>query len=148
MSERAAMFFICDEVLVALNGKYTISGLYTGDIVIPHAPTQLGQLIIMFEITTPMDKPFQKLVLQVSFPGEQNPRQLDLSSGVPTIPIIPDRSVTTLRLPFLIQTPVLNSGPIEAKVIHEDGELLAGKHWIITTVEAQANIAAAVATKP
>src|SRR5262249_994037 len=124
------------------NGKFTVAGLFTGDIVIAQSPSQLVQLVVVFEIKTPVGNPFKKLVLQVSFPNEENPRQLDLTSSLPAQSgALPGRTVTMLRLPFLIQAPTLSSGAIEAKVIHEDGELLAGKQWIVTVAEAQANAA-------
>lgn len=142
MADRQATFFVCDDLLVALNGKFTIAGLYAGDIVITQSPAQLIQLVVMFEIKTPIEKPFQKLILQVSFPNEENPRQLDMSPSLPAqLSVLPSRTVVTLRIPFLIQAPVLNSGAIEIKVIHEEGELFAGKQWIVTVNEAQANAA-------
>jgi hypothetical protein len=142
MPDRQATFFVCDDVLIALNGKFTISGLYTGDIIIAQSPAQLLQLVVMFEIKTPTNKPFQKLILQVLFPNDENPRQLDMTAALPAvIPVLPDRTTAVLRLPFLIQSPVLTSGAIEAKVIHEEGELSAGKQWITTFSEAQANAA-------
>src|ERR1700719_4006962 len=141
MDDRQAMFFICDEVLVALNGKYTISGLYTGDITVPQVPMQIPQLVAMFEIKTAIDNPFKSLILQVSIPGEIAPRQLDLSAAVQAgqaMPVIPGRTMAIYRFPFLIQGLILQSGPIEAKVICEDGEILAGTQWVSTAAEMQA----------
>ena len=128
MSDRLASMFICDEVLVSLNGKYTVSGLYTGDIAIPSEQTILGQLVVMFHVETDVTKPFRRLALQVSFPGELLRTQEMLTSPFPAVP--PDRNRVTFRMPFLIPQPVLRPGPIETKVLHEDGELPAGKQWI------------------
>lgn len=143
MALREAMFFICDDVLIALNGKLAIAGLYTADIVIPEGSAQVGQLVFMFEIKTPIETPFKSLILQVSFPGEKDPRQLDVTQALRATPLIPGRTTITYRLPFLIQLPTLNSGPIEAKIIHEEGVLVAGKQWIVTAEEMQANLIAA-----
>jgi hypothetical protein len=136
MAERHATFFVCDDVLVALNGKYTIAGMYTADIVIPHEPFKLSQLVFMFEVQTPTEHPFKSFVLQISLPGEPAPHQLDLSGAIQLQ--IPGRTRAIYRIPFLIQTPLLRTGEIEAKVIHEEGELLAGKHWVVTVDQAQA----------
>jgi hypothetical protein len=141
MTERQAMFFICDDVLIALNGKYTVSGIYTGDIIINQDPTQLLQLVVMFEIRTPIDNPFRTLVLHVSLPGEESPRRLELPP-FPSPPKLPERTAILHRFPFLITNPILRSGPIEVKVLHEEGELSAGKQWVVTVQQAQAMVTA------
>jgi len=145
MTQRQALIFVCDELLISLNGKYTVAGLYTGDIVVPQIPAQLPQLVIMFEITTTVDNPFKTLILQVSIPGESVPRRLDLSPTVQSALTLPTRSMLMYRFPFLIQSvKIQQSGPIEAMIIHEDGELSAGQQWIVTIAEAQANIASSL----
>jgi hypothetical protein len=136
MISRDAMFFLCDDVLVALSGKMTIAGMYTSDIIIPNEGIQIAQLVAVFTIRTPMETPFQKLVLQISMPGEENPQQIDLS-GQSKSASIPGRTTLNYKLPFLIGNPILHSGPIEAKVIHESGEMLAGRHWVTTLEQAQ-----------
>ena len=146
MTERQVMFFVCDDVFVSMNGKYTISGMYTGDIVIPQEPAQLPQLIVMFEIRTPISHPFESLVLQVSIPGEAEPRTLDISFAIPRpLPTLKGRKSWSLRYPFLISAPNIKSGAIAAKIIHEGGELAAGKQWVVTVAEAQANLITMVA---
>jgi hypothetical protein len=128
MSDRFASMFVCDDLLVALNGKFTISGLYTGDIAIPSEPWTLGQLVVVFNVETDVTKPFQRLALQVSFPGESPRTQEMQTNPLPPMPL--DRNRVAFRMPFLIPQPVLRPGPIEAKVLHEEGELPAGMLWI------------------
>lgn len=128
MSDRLASMFICDDLLVALNGKFTVSGLYTGDIGISSEQVNLAQLVVVFHVETDVTKPFRRLALHVSFPGEL--ARIQEMQGNPLFPMPIDRSRVTFRMPFLIAQPVLRPGPIEAKVLHEDGELPAGVQWI------------------
>jgi hypothetical protein len=138
MTDQSANFFLCDDLLVALNGKFTALGIYTGDIVIPTDPFATPQLVAVFDVRTPIQKPFRSAILQVSLPGEDVPRQLNISSTIPA-GNIPGRTMIRLRTPFLMQGAVLTSGIIEASVLH-DGEVLpAGKQWVVTLAEAQAN---------
>jgi hypothetical protein len=139
MTDRRAFFLICDDLQIALNGKFTIHGAYTSDIIIPSESLAINQLIVVFYVETPITKPFKRLVLQVSVPGESVPRQLD---ATPTLQIppsaAPQRTKVAYRLPFLLQSVVLHPGPIEMKVLHEEGELEAGKQWVVTVAQAQA----------
>lgn len=152
MTERHATFLICDEVLISLNGKFLISGMYPGDLVIPAEPTQLAQLVVFVQVETPIDKPFHSLAVHVQLPGDPVPRvldastTLDLSQGSP----MPNRTTLRARLPFLIPQPLLRSGPIEVTIVHGDGQFSAGRQWVLTTAqlqEAQANALAATQTK-
>jgi hypothetical protein len=138
MNERQATFLICDDVLVSLNGKLFINGVYTGDIVITSAETQLGQLVVVFFCSTPATKPFISLKLQVQLPGEPNPRLLDAFPWLAGGPVQPDRTQLYLRIPFHIANPVLRPGPIDMKILHEEGETFAGRQWIVTVEQAQA----------
>lgn len=140
MAHRQVSFFVCDEVLISLNGKYTISGMYTGDIVIPNNGVTLPQFVVMFEIAASIDSLYKQIILQVSIPGEAIPRQSDITALVlPSLKFIPKgRETIMIRYPLLIQSPTLSSGPIEVKLIHELGELLAGRHWVVTIEEAKA----------
>jgi hypothetical protein len=75
--------------------------------------------------------PFQSLMLEVTLPGSDPVRQ-----PVPIFPNIvaasnPGRSRFFYRQPLLIPGPTLRAGHIEAKVIHEKGEIVVGSPWII-----------------
>jgi len=50
----------------------------------------------------------------------------------------PDRTRLYLRIPFHIPNPMLRPGPIEIKILHEEGETFAGRQWIFTVEQAQA----------
>ena len=83
MTERRAFFLVCDDLLMALNGKITIVGAYSNDIIIASDPFTIGQLVFWFQIETPIAKPLQKLELQVSLPGDESgPRRLDVPLSV------------------------------------------------------------------
>jgi hypothetical protein len=133
MIERRATFFICDDLLIALNGKLSISGMYTGDLVISSDQTVLTQLVILVQIETPIEKPFRYLRLQALFPGESGPKTLDAPQPIPAAIAVQGRTTAILRLPFLIPQPILRPGPIEVTIVHDEGEISAGEQWIITT---------------
>jgi hypothetical protein len=135
MTERKATFFICDELLVSLNGKFTISGMYVTDLVIATEPAQLIQLVILVQVETIISKPFRSLIIHVQLPGEAAPRIMDASAMIPPVMSPPGRSNIRMRIPFLISQPVLRAGPIEVKVIHEEGELLAGRQWVLSVAQ-------------
>jgi hypothetical protein len=98
----------------------------------------MPQLVAVFDIQTPAQKPFRSLILQIALPGETIPRQLDISSTL--LPgQIPGRTTIRMRTPFLIQQAVLNSGAIDASVVHDGKMLVAGKHWVVSIAEAQIN---------
>jgi hypothetical protein len=139
MTDRRGSFLICDDLQIALNGKFTIYGVYTSDIVIPADPLHINQLVVVFYVETPITKPFKRLVLQVSVPGESAPRQFDATPTLQMPPSgPPQRTKIAYRLPFLLQSVVLHPGPIEMKVLHEEGELEVGQQWIVTVAQAQA----------
>ena len=80
-------------------------------------------------IETDINYPFKSLAVEVTLPGAQpirNPVLVFLSSlNVPK-----DRTRLFYRHPLLIQSPILRAGRIEAKIIHEKGELEVVAPWI------------------
>jgi hypothetical protein len=129
MIPRHASVLICDELLFSLTGKFNLLGNYTGDIAIPSDPNTALQLVFYFIVETDVSDPFQLLTFQVTLPKSEPVVQV-----VPVPPLLPpppDRPRWTLRWPLLIPQPVLRPGKIEAKVIHEKGELIAGTPWIV-----------------
>jgi hypothetical protein len=124
---RHASVFISEEFLISLTGKFTVQGLFTTDIVIPTEPFSANQLVFLFSIETDMDDPLQRLTLEVTFPHQPS-RTLEVP--LPPFVPMPGRTKWVFRWPFLIQNVVLQPGRIEAKVIHEKGELVAAAPWI------------------
>jgi hypothetical protein len=129
MIPRHATVIICDELLFSITGKINLLGSYTGDITIPTDPTQVGQLLFYFLVETDVQDPYKSLTFQVTLP-QANP-VTQIVPVVPQIQILSGRPRYTVRLPLLIPQPLLHPGRIEAKVIHESGELIAGTPWIV-----------------
>ena len=137
MSERQAVVFICDEVLVSLTGKFNLLGMYTGDIAILAAEVPSPQLVFVFQIECDITDPYRLLIAQVTLPGE-GPRQMPVPFMIPS-PLPEGRTRWVTRWPFLIPFPTLRPGRIEAKVIHEKGEIIAGYQWIVLVSPPQAD---------
>lgn len=130
---RQASVLVSDDLYVSLIGKFIINGLFTTDIVIPIDPTIAVQLVFLFQIETDIDDPFEKLQLQVTLPG-QPPTTADIQLA-PFIPAA-GRTRWLLHWPLLVRQAVLRPGRIEAKVIHERGEILTTTPWISLATQA------------
>jgi hypothetical protein len=126
---RQATVLVSDEWTYSLNGKTNAFGIYTNDIVIPKDPTEGFQLIFMFIIETAPDDPFQTLEVAVELPGGDSRR---LPIGLPgTILSVSDQRRWCTKFPLLFARPILKPGFIEAKVIHERGEISAAAPAIV-----------------
>jgi hypothetical protein len=129
---RQASLLIADEIYYNLYGKAILQGIYGGDLTIAADPSVSPQLIFYFMGETDISEPFQSMAVEVTLPG--NP---PVRSFVPVMPpeFIKSISVGRTRLyykhPLLIQTPVLRPGKIDAKIIHESGEISVGTPWIV-----------------
>jgi hypothetical protein len=124
---RQASVLVCDDLLVSMLGKFTTIGIYTADITIPSEPIVANQLVFLFIVETDVDDLFERMTLEVTMPGQPSVK-MDVPLAPP--PPIPGRTRWFLRWPFMIQQPVLRPGRIEAKVIHEKGEILTSGPWI------------------
>jgi hypothetical protein len=141
MTDRMATFFICDDVLVSMTGKLTILGMYGNELIIPSEQFTLNQLVIMFQMEARINNPFKKIALKVSLPGEDRPRIIEVPQPLPTTPpfgYIANEKVK-LKWPVLLSNIVLRPGAIELKVIHEEGEIDAGRAPILIEVQARVN---------
>jgi hypothetical protein len=118
--DRRASLLICDEILIAMNGKYTAAGIFTGDIVIPSPATPLPQLVTLFMIETSLHNPLKALSVEVNLPMDEV-RRMD----VPINLLNPQTSAQKLfyKWPFLLQRLVLRIGFITARVVHESGTI-------------------------
>jgi hypothetical protein len=128
MSNRFATLIVSDDLHVDLTGKFSIYGVYTGDIQIAVDPSSAAKLIFLVVAETDADDPFKSMVFQLKFPGEP-----EMQWPIPTIPPppVPGRNRHIIRWPFLILMPTLRQGHIEAKIIHEKGEILVAAPWIL-----------------
>jgi hypothetical protein len=137
MSERQASFLICDDLLVSLNGKFFLHGVYTGDLLIATEEAKLNQLVLLLQVSTPTQKPFRQLHVIVSLPGEETPRTVDLMPLLPIIISLPGRTMSSYKLPVPIISPNLKAGPIEIRLTHEEGEVFVGRQWVMGPAQAQ-----------
>ena len=120
---RQATLLIADEIFYNLVGKATIQGVYQSDLVIPAEESTVSQLLFYFQMETDIEDAFQSLSVEVTLPGNDPVRH-----GVPVIWPISGEEGRRLfyKHPMLIQNPTLRRGRIEAKVIHESGEIVVG----------------------
>jgi hypothetical protein len=121
MTARQATILVSDEVTYSLSGKLNIFGTYTADIQIFDDPTPAVQLVFLFIIETDPNDPYQSLELEIALPGMQKNRM-----AIPVSRLVPshsDKMRWCLKYPFLVVSPLLRPGPIEAKIIHEKGEI-------------------------
>jgi hypothetical protein len=118
MAGRSAVLLAADEVLYTLNGKIHLQGVYTGNIFINFTPSYIAQLVLMFIVETDSHEPFQSLTLEATLPGGGPVRT--------TVPLVGGMGIPggriTIKYPLLISQ-ALMPGRIEAKVIHEHGEI-------------------------
>jgi hypothetical protein len=129
MVKRKATSIICDDIFYSLAGKMTISGMYTGDIVIPASEFIVSQLVFLFLMECAVEDPFKSLTLEVCLPGA-TPLRMEVPVATPPI-MLEGRTQIIARLPFLLSGPILRPGRIDTKVIHEKGEIPTGSNWIV-----------------
>jgi hypothetical protein len=126
MIDRTAHVIVSDDLRVEISGKYVVVGMYTGNIAIMSNPHWVNQLVVTFLISTPVDKPFASLKLEVTLP-ELPPATMDVALGPPeNRPVAPTEARLWMhRIPMFLHNQLLRPGPSRARVIYEDGELLA-----------------------
>jgi hypothetical protein len=133
MNPRQAMGIVADDLLYSLSGKMVLSGMYSGHITIPADLTPIGQLAILFLVEGDRDDPLRSVAAEVTLPGSTPIRQ--------EYPMPPAGDFTGTvaatkwfaKLPFLLAAPMLRPGRIDAKIIHDSGEISVSLPWIITT---------------
>ena len=132
---RQATLLVADEIYYNLHGKAILQGIYSNDLVIPQDPATTAQLLFYFIIETDIAEPFQSLFVEITLPGAPPVRNLVFLTPPQIVTaqaqmFNPPRTKYTARHPLLIQSPILRPGRIEAKVIHETGEIVLTSPWI------------------
>jgi hypothetical protein len=140
MADRFATVLVADEIYYNLHGKAILQGIYNADIGISSEEQRAQQLIFFFMVETDIQNPFRSLQVRVTLPGNDPvvspvPILWPWPQGVP-----PDRVRMFIKWPLLIPSPVLRPGRIEAKAIHESGEISAAVPWIIGPQNSAAKI--------
>jgi hypothetical protein len=131
MSARQATVFVADEFTYSLSGKFNVSGVYGTDIQIPSDPFLANQLVFVFIIEASPQDPYQRITLQVTLPGGDS-RHFDVPLDR-AVAGAADQRRWTLKYPLLFTTPILRPGLVEAKVIHEKGEIVTAAPFIVLT---------------
>jgi hypothetical protein len=127
---RQASVLVSDDFTQTLSGKFNLFGAYTTDIRIPFEPYIGNQLVFLFLVETSPDDPFKSLELHVVLPGGDSRHQpLALEKFTPGMA---DQRRWSLKYPLLFASPILNTGPIEATVIHEKGTISTAAPFIVS----------------
>jgi hypothetical protein len=128
------MLLIADEMYFNLYGKVILQGIYNNDLVIPKDPSTAPQLIFYFAIETDIIDPFHSLNVEVTLPGAEPVRNIVFVLPPQLVEAqakaAPERVRYYVRHPLLIPNPILRPGRIEAKAIHEKGEIPVSTQWI------------------
>ena len=111
--------------------------MYTGDIVISADETRLNQLVLLLQISTPIQKPFRLLQVTIALPGEETPRTIDLTALLPPVMPLPDRTRVGYKVPVHIASPTLKAGPIDIRLTHDEGEMVMERQWVMGPTQAQ-----------
>ncbi|MGO9486764.1 MAG: hypothetical protein ACLPX9_19690 [Rhodomicrobium sp.] len=128
-----ASLLVSDDLLIALNGKWTIVGVYTGDIVVPSGGLVVPQMVFIFMVRVGVGELFERLEVEVLFPKEAEPRRQVPPLMIDQTAIPKGRKQISLKWPFLISQPTLNPGRIQAKLIHDKGEIEVPGPWVVTS---------------
>lgn len=133
--ERQATVLIADEIYFNLYGKAILQGIYNNDLTIPKDQTTVLQLVFYFAVETDTADPFHSLFVEATLPGAEPVRNLVF---IPPPQLIADQARTHpervrhyVRHALLVPTPMLRPGRIEAKAIHEKGEIPVITQWIV-----------------
>lgn len=62
---RAIHTTFCDDVRQEIRNKTSMIGVYNGSLVIQHLPVVLPKLCLVVDVSTPVDYPFEKLIVRV-----------------------------------------------------------------------------------
>jgi hypothetical protein len=124
-----ATMLVCDDTRLEITGKGILIGLYVTDMAIPVPSFQTAQLqfFLIFECT--LDERPKSLTFEVTLPNQKPVTWF--------IPIVQDikfpegRDRLVLRQPFQLLNPVLEPGRINARIIHEGGEIELRGPWIV-----------------
>ncbi len=133
MKSWKASMLVCDDVLVALNGKFNLLGVYTSDLGVPTEPTLANQLVFFLIIEGDLEDRPSSIAMELTFPSGEK-REMEWPTPLPPGPPLPDRKKWHIRVPFLVQHINLTVGRIDAKIKHNGQELAVQAPWITRAV--------------
>jgi Family of unknown function (DUF6941) len=133
VSDTRLMYAIfCDDLRAEVGNKYSVMGVYTGQLFVPQVPIILPKLCLLMRARTPADQPFRQLKFLV-LKGEELIAELaapeaELAAGAASLqaptsePQYMELGVTLTFQNFLVEGPLL----LRARAITETGELKGG----------------------
>lgn len=131
--DRKAFVVFCDEFHFNLTGKAILSGVYLHDILIFGQQTIIPQMVFFFQFEAEVKRPFKSILLRVKFPEQENAYEMNVPIDFVSFNSEPRRTKIVYKQPFLIQSPILRPGRLEASVVDEDGIMDAGGIWIVSS---------------
>jgi hypothetical protein len=121
---------VADDLWWSITGKVNLIGVYTGEIGLPaeSLPQPVGQLVFYLILEGDLDDlPTKPLTLVITLPGE-NPRNNVIVA--PSIASTSGRTKWFIRAPFLMAQLKLQTGRIDAKLLHDSEEMRISAPWI------------------
>jgi hypothetical protein len=130
---RQASLLVADDIFYNLHGKAVLQGIYHADLILNTQSAIVPQLIFFFIAESDLNDPFRSAFVEVTLPGNEPIRQQVPVAWPMQIPAPSERTKVFVKWPLLVGWPTLRPGRIEAKFIHEGGEIIVGAPWIVTS---------------
>ena len=133
MTTLAGTMLVADDVRYEHNGKLIIVGAYTTDISIPVEPLLVPNMVLLFSMEAERSERPASISFDVTLPGDQTKSlkiPLRWSDG-PIPEIYKDRRRWTIKVPFVLGSVSLRTGPIEARAyFDENNSVRLTRFWI------------------
>ena len=124
-----ASLLVCDDSRLEITGKGILIGIYVTDMIITAPKLQIAQLQFFLMFDFDVHETPKTLTFEVTLPN-QPPTVWPLT--MPDKLSVPEgRDRAYIRQPFQIIAPILEPGRIEARVIHDKGDVRIRGPWIV-----------------
>lgn len=70
MADRFFTTIFCDDMRFEMGGKRSLMGIYSAQLIVPSIPVVLPKLCVVAIVHTPLDRPFQKLLMRILMDGD------------------------------------------------------------------------------
>lgn len=87
--ERRVCTIFCDDIRLEAGNKQSYMGVYSGSLLVGAIPTRLQKLCVKVNISTPVENPFEKLIIrllkddQVIFEADMTAKVLEIPPAIP-----------------------------------------------------------------
>jgi hypothetical protein len=129
MARQAIVLVSEGGIRLEFDGKFTVVGLFTSNIGIP-ASTTGSILHFLVIIEGDVDVPLTSLSIEITMPGAASSRFDFPSAQLPTPRPLVGQQRWRKILPVHLTNVTLNPGPINCRVIHDQGEIETVAGWI------------------